>query len=162
MQNIDDTSDTSFPLFRPDVSETPAEYRFLLIKIVGKDRCSKEKVLGAIRSGLKFECLEILSENFKMSLKEVLNLLLINPSAMVRRRASGFLAVDESDRVVRFVNIFDIAVKLFDGNKAQALKWLKSPSAMLDNHSALYHSQTEIGARDVEQLCGRIQHGIFC
>ena len=67
----------------------------------------------------------------------------------------------ESDRVIRFAKLFDQANILLQGDKNATLTWLKSPLEILSGESPLEHAQTELGTRDVEDLIGRIRHGIF-
>jgi len=53
------------------------------------------------------------------------------------------------------------ATALMQGNKEYAERWLNSPARSLGGVTPLEHAKTEEGVRDVEQLIGRIRHGIF-
>jgi len=57
--------------------------------------------------------------------------------------------------------VFEQAVDLFEGNQANALKWLTAPKKELENETPLDYSRTELGAREVEDLIGRLEHGVF-
>jgi putative toxin-antitoxin system antitoxin component (TIGR02293 family) len=39
--------------------------------------------------------------------------------------------------------------------------WLKSPQKALGGKTPLEYSDTEPGAREVEDLLGRLEHGVF-
>jgi uncharacterized protein (DUF2384 family) len=39
--------------------------------------------------------------------------------------------------------------------------WLRSPNRALGGESPLALSKTEVGAREVENLIGRLEHGVF-
>ena len=42
-----------------------------------------------------------------------------------------------------------------------ARKWLKEPSWALGDVTPLQYADTELGAQGVEDLLGRIEHGVF-
>jgi len=46
------------------------------------------------------------------------------------------------------------------GSVAAARVWLRTPKLGLGGATPLTHARTELGARDVEELLGRIEHGI--
>jgi putative toxin-antitoxin system antitoxin component (TIGR02293 family) len=56
---------------------------------------------------------------------------------------------------------FDKAVGLFEGDVAAARAWLETPSKALGSETPLAAVETEIGAREVEDLIGRLEHGVF-
>lgn len=56
--------------------------------------------------------------------------------------------------------VFDRAVELFQGDEAAASQWLQSPAPALGNVAPLVMAETEDGAREVENLIGRISHGV--
>ena len=57
--------------------------------------------------------------------------------------------------------IVDKAIKLFDGDSNAATRWLNTPNKALSNQTPLDYSGTESGAHEVENLIGRIEHGVF-
>jgi putative toxin-antitoxin system antitoxin component (TIGR02293 family) len=50
---------------------------------------------------------------------------------------------------------------LFEGDVAAAVNWLNTPRKLLGDRSPLAYARTETGAREVENLIGRLEHGIF-
>jgi putative toxin-antitoxin system antitoxin component (TIGR02293 family) len=52
-------------------------------------------------------------------------------------------------------------VQLFEGDADAARRWLTTPSKELDNTAPLDFARTELGAREVEDLIGRLEHGVF-
>lgn len=83
-------------------------------------------------------------------------------ATLSRRRAHNKpLQRDHSDRLVRYARIFWLAADLFDGDKASARGWLKRPAPSLDDSTPLDFAETEIGAREVENLIGRLEHGVY-
>ena len=67
----------------------------------------------------------------------------------------------ESERLLRLALVFEKAVELFEGNADAARDWLKAPNKALAGESPLTIVETEIGAREVEDLIGRLEHGVF-
>jgi putative toxin-antitoxin system antitoxin component (TIGR02293 family) len=57
--------------------------------------------------------------------------------------------------------MFEKIVQLFEGETAAAISWLKSPKKALSNYSPLQYGRFEVGAREVENLIGRLEHGVF-
>jgi len=134
----------------------------LVRKISGVSLSNRSALLLKIRKGLSFKAFEELKKALEINRKELAELLLIKDSTLTRRKNKGKLLVHESDRVIRFAKLFDQASILLQGDKNAALIWLKSPLEVLSGESPLEHAQTELGSRDVEDLIGRIRHGVFC
>src|SRR6266851_5722473 len=56
---------------------------------------------------------------------------------------------------------FEQAVDLFEGDEVGAHRWLTTAKKALENQTPLAYSRTELGAREVENLIGRLEHGVF-
>lgn len=67
----------------------------------------------------------------------------------------------ETDYELRLAGLFDRAVHLFEGDTAAATVWLRSPAKALGNKVPLELAKTEIGARAVEDLIGRLEFGVY-
>jgi len=80
---------------------------------------------------------------------------------LARRKASGRLTADESEKLLRLSSTFENTLDLFEGNRRQALAWLSSPKKEFEDQTPLEYSRTEVGAREVEDLIGRLEHGVF-
>jgi len=76
-----------------------------------------------------------------------------------RRQREGRLARDESDRVLRAAKIFDLTVELFEGDSDGAREWLLLPQYGLGGQRPVNFARTEVGAREVENLIGRLEWG---
>ena len=62
-------------------------------------------------------------------------------------------------RLARILRLIEEAEITF-GDAGKAHTWLRRPSALLDNEAPLDRLDTDMGARQVEALLGRIAHGI--
>ena len=78
-----------------------------------------------------------------------------------RRRQDAAQPLDpaESDRLVRLVRIVAAAEETFV-DSGKALSWLARENRALDGLTPLSLADTDLGARSVETLLGRIGHGI--
>ena len=138
-----------------------AKVRMLLFKVTGVPSGDRPTMLANIRKGLSYRAIEDLEVAYGASRKELATVLSIPSSTMTRRKKEGRLHVDESDRVARFARIKDAAVEMMQGDDDAAISWLHTPLEILGNESPMMHASTEMGARDVEDLIGRIRHGVF-
>jgi putative toxin-antitoxin system antitoxin component (TIGR02293 family) len=84
----------------------------------------------------------------------------ISEGTFSRRKKSGRLSREESGRLLRLSHVFERAVALHGGDQAGARQWLETPIPALGNQRPLDLTQTEPGAREVEDLIGRIEQGI--
>ena len=67
---------------------------------------------------------------------------------------------DESDRLLRVSRLLEHAIALFEGDAEAARDWLASPAKALAGHAPLDFARSEAGAREVESLIGRLEHGV--
>jgi putative toxin-antitoxin system antitoxin component (TIGR02293 family) len=65
-----------------------------------------------------------------------------------------------SDRLYRLARIFALAEEVLE-DREQAREWLRSPQVGLDNRVPFELLETEAGAREVEDLLLRIEHGVL-
>ena len=80
---------------------------------------------------------------------------------MTRRRKSGALTTEESDRLVRVAKLVGMAYELMRGDGEAARRWLGEGNELIEGESPLERASTEVGGREVEQLIGRLRHGTF-
>lgn len=83
-------------------------------------------------------------------------------ATLSRRRHSGEpLDPSHSDRLLRFARLFHLATALHDGDEEAARQWLRKPARALDGETPFDHADTEAGAREVEDLIGRLEYGVY-
>lgn len=80
---------------------------------------------------------------------------------LARRRIAGRLGRDESERLLRLARVVASSIRLFEGDVDAAITWLKTPQKALSYNTPLSYARFEIGAREVEDLIGRLEHGVF-
>ncbi len=118
-------------------------------------------VLQRIATGLPYKALESLQQKSGLRLADVAKVTGIPLRTMARRKETGRLNPAESERLLRLSFLFEQAVDLFDGDVDAAREWLEKPSKGLGGQTPLQLAETEIGAREVENLIGRLEHGVF-
>jgi putative toxin-antitoxin system antitoxin component (TIGR02293 family) len=128
---------------------------------IGLSQARTDDLILAMRRGLPYQALRVFSSETGYSLAAVASMIEIPERTLARRKADGRLASDESERLLRISNVFEKAVELFEGNVADATAWLANPKKALGNHSPLEYARFEVGAREVENLIGRLEHGVF-
>ena len=120
-----------------------------------------KKTVRQVRAGFPFKTLAEFQKTTDLPWTQVSRCLAIPQRTLTRRQSQGRLRADESDRVLRMSIIFDMAIDLFEGDMAEARKWLLSPQPGLGGEIPLEFASTEVGAREVENLMGRLEHGVF-
>ena len=118
------------------------------------------QLIARIKKGLPLKTFEQLCKNLALPEKELCRILNIPPSTLARRKKSGHLSFEESERVFRIARLYDKAVEVFKQPKL-GRKWLKEPAWALGDAAPLEYAETELGAKEVEELLGRIEHGVF-
>jgi putative toxin-antitoxin system antitoxin component (TIGR02293 family) len=118
------------------------------------------QVVERVREGLPMAEFEALREMLGLGAEELAGHLAISRSTLARRRKSGRLDMLESDRLVRFARLLARAREVFGGAEA-ARSWLRAPARALGHTAPLAYAQTEVGGREVEDVLGRIEHGVF-
>ena len=113
-----------------------------------------------VRHGLPMAEFQALLKLLALSEEELGRLLGISPATLNRRKKGARLTMAESERVVRFARLFGLAMEVFEDEEA-ACEWLKTANPGTAGEQPLSYADTEFGAREVENLLGRIDHGIF-
>jgi putative toxin-antitoxin system antitoxin component (TIGR02293 family) len=117
-------------------------------------------LIRRIQQGLRFRELEALQGDIDVPLEQLAGKLAISRSTLQRRKLTGRLSPDESDKVMRFTRLLRQATDLF-GDVEKARAWLKHPQYGLGGAVPLDYAETEVGAREVENLLGRIDYGVY-
>jgi putative toxin-antitoxin system antitoxin component (TIGR02293 family) len=111
----------------------------------------------AIREGFPHAVLEELMRASGLTLKELAHALDLSTRSLQRRRR-GRLARFESDRLYRMARVLALARESL-GDLALANRWLKRANHALGGLAPIAAIDTELGARQVENLLGRIAYG---
>ena len=119
----------------------------------------EDVLIERLRSGLPYQALEAVATRFGIGSGEMLRILRLPHRTLARRKRTGLLSANESDRLVRVGRIGGLVEELL-GSPAKAGRWLREPNPALGGTQPLHWLDNEIGAREVEQLLSRIAHGV--
>ena len=128
-------------------------------KIVASD-FTPSKLIEMLRVGLPVQELADLQASLDVPMEKLFPMLGISKATLHRRKAGGRLGPAESDRVVRFARLMGKAVEVLESEE-NARQWLTSPQFGLGGAVPLDYAETEVGAREVEELLGRIEFGVY-
>ena len=131
------------------------------IKSISQVNWNTADVVKMVERGLPVTELTELQTNLGVSAERLAPMLGISKATFHRRKGTRTrLNPSVSDRVVRFARLLGKSVKVF-GDMADAKQWLNSPQFGLGGAVPLEYAKTEVGAREVENLLGRIEHGVY-
>jgi putative toxin-antitoxin system antitoxin component (TIGR02293 family) len=132
----------------------PIDYAALL----GLRASNLNELLRAIARGIPYEGLERLERTTGI---DIAALMQIPPRTLRRRKQDGRFTAEESDRLVSVARMISRVLDLFDGDAQEARAWLAEPAIAFGGATPLEIAHTETGAREVENLVGRIEYGVF-
>ena len=137
------------------IVETLGGHRVMKARVRSVDRLQ-----ARVRTGLPYSALEALAERLNAPVGELSDTLGVPARTLARRRRAGRLTAAESDRLVRLGRIVALAVEVL-GDRAKAARWLRQPNRALGQLVPLHHLDTDLGAREVETVLLRIEHGVY-
>ena len=113
----------------------------------------------AVMNGIATKAADRFKEELLLTDKDLAGALGTSESTLSRLRKSRHkLDPVSSDRLIRHVKLFELASEVFE-SKDMAISWLKRPQYGLGNQVPLELMKSEEGARSVENLLMRIEHG---
>jgi putative toxin-antitoxin system antitoxin component (TIGR02293 family) len=145
---------------QPGTSRTAVRFRMHGASL-GVTSSNCDELIRKVEQGFSFKALQTFESHSGIAISRITPIIGIPERTLARRKASGKLTPDESERLLRISAVFEDAVDLFEGDVAAAVNWLTTPKKALGNQAPLAYSRTELGAREVENLIGRLEHGVF-
>ena len=130
------------------------------VRTLGLGTNDSVQIVRAVRAGFPFSRLARFQKATALPWEKVSRFVAIPKRTLTRRQNEGKLQPDESDRVWRAAAIFDRAVELFEGDVEAARHWLQAPQWGLGGEIPLDFAATEVGAKEVENLIGRLEYGV--
>jgi putative toxin-antitoxin system antitoxin component (TIGR02293 family) len=126
----------------------------------GKTAVPTAQMVKVLRVGLPVKELNDLQATLSLPMEKLGPMLGISKATLHRRKIQGRLDQAESDRVVRYARLMGQAIEVMESEE-NARQWLNSPQFGLGGAVPLEYAETEVGAREVENLLGRIEHGVY-
>ncbi len=113
-----------------------------------------------ISAGLPYAALEALMKRSGLTRDEVSQVLRLPARTLARRKSEGKLSADESDRLARLGRILSEAIRIL-GDEENAVGWLREPILALGWVAPITLLDTDIGARQVEDVIAHIEFGMI-
>lgn len=138
----------------------PADYRVHARRFLAAARNrTGENVVEVIRQGLPVTTMAHMVSRYGIADDVVAHIMEISRSTLQRRKKGGRFLVGESDRLVRLIGLYAMAEDVLE-SPALAARWMQEPNRSLSGETPLNYADTEAGAREVEDLLGRIANGV--
>lgn len=112
------------------------------------------------QAGLPYASVDAVSSAYHIGSRDLMRILDVPLRTLARRKKEKRLRADESDRLLRFGRVAALAEELL-GSRERATQWLHEPNVALGNETPLRHLDSDLGARQVEDILVRIAHGVY-
>jgi len=130
-------------------------------RVLGKRIRKPDDLAELVRKGLPADSLSVLAERLDVGNTVLSKKLGIARRTLTRRLSQrARLTTAESDRTVRLARVYANAVEMI-GDEEKAVRWLQTPNRALGGDRPLDQLDTDVGAREVEDLLGRIAYGVY-
>lgn len=143
---------------RSEITTDTAEVRYGAS--AGISFADTAQLVRELKEGLPMSAFESLQAALDVPAKTLAGVTHIAGRTFSRRKKEGRLQIGESERLFRLAVLYDRAVEVL-GDQERARAWFKGPKKALGGKTPLQYADTEPGAREVENLLGRLAHGVF-
>jgi putative toxin-antitoxin system antitoxin component (TIGR02293 family) len=126
--------------------------------VVGVDIKSGLDLVRLVRHGLPVGAAQHMLDSGRLTAVEM-DKVVMPRRTLANRRKVGTLTAEQSDRLLRVAHVLAAVEDTF-GSIEKAGTWLRRPTQALAGERPLDLLDTDEGAREVENLLGRIAHGI--
>ena len=130
-------------------------------KVLRKVIKNPDDLTHLVRKGLPAGSVSALAERLHVSNRTLSRTLGIPQRTLTRRLGKALLLTPaESDRMVRLARVYANAVEMID-DEEKAIEWLNTPNRALGGEKPLDQLDTDVGARVVEDILGRVAYGVY-
>jgi len=118
-----------------------------------------EQAIRMVKEGLPYDEFEKLRGLLGIASAALASVVGISERTLARRKKEGRFKPDESDRLYRLIRLYRRACEVLGEDVAP--QWLTTPKHFLGGKTPLEFADTEIGAHEIDQALGRLEHGVF-
>jgi putative toxin-antitoxin system antitoxin component (TIGR02293 family) len=111
-----------------------------------------------VRRGLPVRAFDVVCRALDVPRDRLARVVQVPMRTLARR--TGLFKPDESERILRVGRLVERAREVL-GSDASAQRWMTQPVRALGGAVPLDFADTEPGARAVEDVLGRLEHGVF-
>ena len=117
--------------------------------------------IRTVRSGLSAAAFDQFGEAAGVSREDLAKAVGISLRTVQRREEAGTpLDPGPSERLVRLAELYALATQVV-GDEALARRWMQTPRPVFGGQTPFELAHSELGAREVEHLLHRVEHGVF-
>jgi putative toxin-antitoxin system antitoxin component (TIGR02293 family) len=110
-----------------------------------------------VRRGLPMRAFEVVCGALGVPRERLARVVQVPVRTLARRKV---FKPDESERILRVGRLVERAQEVL-GSEEAARRWMTQPVRALGGAVPLDHADTEPGARAVEDVLGRLEHGVY-
>ena len=114
----------------------------------------------AVKAGLDITWFDRLAELFGASGTAFANIVGIDTRTLTRRRREGKLTLRESNALYNLAVLYEHALDVL-GDPEIVREWFSTPAPAFADMKPLELLDTTPGIKEVDNLLGRIEHGVF-
>jgi putative toxin-antitoxin system antitoxin component (TIGR02293 family) len=130
-------------------------------RLVYPEIADNHEMAGRVEEGLPVVDVVAFGKHAGFSNDELARLIQIPPRTYARRVATkSRLKVHEGERAVRLMRLYRRAKEIFVTDE-NTQGWFHAKIRALGGRTPLEFARTEPGAREVEDILGRIEHGVY-
>jgi putative toxin-antitoxin system antitoxin component (TIGR02293 family) len=130
-------------------------------RVLGEAIKNADDLARLVRRGLPAISVAALADKLDVGSAVLSRKLGIPQRTLSRRLSRGArLTAAESDRTARLARVYANAVEMI-GDEGKAVEWLRTPNRALRGERPLDQLDTDLGARTVEDILGRIAYGVY-
>lgn len=141
------------------ISLKPSTYT--VEKFLGVQAEDNLNLAEKVKVGFSFDALERLVEVTGLPLEQLRLAVRISARTLTRRKKENKFSPEESDRLVSISLLIAQTFELFEGDEIAGLQWFTNPNRALGGLTPIEVAATETGTREVENLIGRLENGVF-
>jgi putative toxin-antitoxin system antitoxin component (TIGR02293 family) len=119
-----------------------------------------EGIREAVKEGLDIAWLDRLAELFGVAAGQFAEVVGIDPRTLSRRRKEGKLSTRESNSLYHLAVVYAHALDVL-GDAKTVKSWFHTPEPDFADLKPFELLDTAPGIQEVDQLLGRIEHGVF-
>ena len=123
------------------------------------DLRSDLELARVVEKGLPTQAIDVAIKSGILEQQDVYRFV-VSKRTLQRRRDEKRLSPDESDKLTRVVRVIARA-EMALGDPAKAERWMREPNRALQGKRPLDLLSSDAGAKAVEKVLGRIEHGII-
>lgn len=129
------------------------------LRILKRNVRSELDMADAVQAGLPMRVADMVVRQGVLTAAE-LHRIVIPRRTLAHRKGKGqSLTPDQSDRLARVVRVVGRAEEAL-GDVARAGHWLRAPNRSMGGRAPIDLLDTDVGARMVERILVRVEHGI--